>query len=227
MNKLKKVRGFQSNTREHKKITTPHRAGKDELTELLSQAVQEIHNGYLVVRRSKNPELFKILAKYHFFDFHCTNRYRQLVGVHQIALYIDKGWARYYYTGRCCVKGQLEVHHLDHNKLNNDPKNLWYVTPTENKVLADITRVCLNKSQSLYSGMAKFDLDNIYFQRDVSLNFPDLLIQTLIATSQNFLQQDWDFLQTLLDNLPFKQAKELLYLCKNYLIKKPLAGLLT
>ena len=218
MNKLKKVSPFRPNT------IPPHRAAKDELTTLLSQAVQEEYNGYMIVRRSKNPELFKALAKYHFFDFHCTNRRRQLVGVHQIVLYIYRGWARYYYAQTYCVKGHLEVHHLDHNKLNNDPKNLWYVTPTENKVLADITQVCLNKSQSLYYGMAKFDLDIIYFQRDTNMNFPDLLIQTLVATSQNFIQQGWDFLQTLLDNLPFKQAKELLYLCKGFLLKNPQTG---
>ena len=61
--------------------------------------------------------------------------------------------------------------------------------------------------------MAKFDLDIINFNRDSTMPFHKLLLNTLKATSKNFIQQGWDFFQTLLDNLPFKQSKLLLHLC--------------
>ena len=146
-------------------------------------------NGYLYVQRSQNKELFRYLDRFGFFQFHRSNRSKRLVAIHQIVLYFYKGYKRYYYGNQVCVKGTLEIHHLNHNTTDNDKKNLWYVTPTENKVLADITQVCLNKAQGLYNGMAKFDLDKINFYRDISMSFPQLLVKTLIATSNKFVNE--------------------------------------
>lgn len=174
---------------------------------MLSEATTIELHGYQCLTRSQNRQLFKYLDRYGFFKFHRSNKTKQLVGVHQVVLYLHRGWKLFYYSERYCVQGQLEVHHLDHCKQNNHYSNLWYVTPTENKTLADITQVCLNKSQGLYNGMAKFDLDAINFYRDASMSFPKLLIKTLIATGANFVSEGWNLLHTLLDNLPFKQAK--------------------
>ena len=55
--------------------------------------------------------------------------------------------------------------------------------------------------------MAKFDLDIINFYRDISMSFPKLLVKTLIASSNKFVNDGWNFLSILLDNIPFKQAK--------------------
>ena len=190
-----------------KNKSAPSSLVRQRMRFLLSEAQTIELNGYLFVTRKNNPQLFHYLDRYGFFKFHRSNTFKSIAGVHQVVLYLHRGWKLHYYSRRYCVRGKLECHHLDHVKHNNTPSNLWYVTPTENKVLADITQVCLNKAQGLYNGMAKFDMDIINFHRDVSMSFPQLLVKTLIATSNKFVNEGWNFLSILLDNLPFRQAK--------------------
>jgi hypothetical protein len=165
-------------------------------------------NGYIYLHRSDNPQLFRYLDRFGFFKFHRSNKSKQLVAYHQVVLYLHVGWKRFYYGQQYCCKGMLEIHHLNHCTTDNDKDNLWYVTPTENKALATITEVCFNKTTGLYKGMAKFDLDVINLFRDSARPFCKLLYDTLDATSKNFPSWcGWNFFSTLMDNLPYKQAK--------------------
>lgn len=172
---------------------------------LLLQSARVFSQGkgsYLFVTRQHNPQLFELLKEVRFFKFHITNRKQQIVGVHQIVLFCSKGWKKMLF-GLQCRKGATEVHHLDHNPQNNADDNLWYVTPTENKVIADITTACCSVTIQPYRGEVKFDLDriNIFGGEEP---FYKLLIRSLKATSSQF---NGDLLVKFVYSLPFHQAK--------------------
>lgn len=198
-----------------KNKNAPSSLVRQRMRTMLTTATTINLDGYTFLTRKDNPQLFRYLDRYGFFKFHRSNYKKLIVGYHQVALYLHRGWKLHYYGHRYCVKGQLEIHHLDHNPQNNEVSNLWYVTPTENKALATLTNVAFNKVVGYYKGQAKFNLDIINMYRDVSLNFPALLIKTLLATSDSLNKihkvQQFNLLQTFLDNCPFKQAK---LLCK-------------
>jgi hypothetical protein len=108
--------------------------------------------GYLVLEFEDNPELKQILEDIGFFVFHPTN-HGYVAGVHQIVLFLYTGIWFLRYKERPdrkyrVVKGILEVHHLDGNRKNNDPKNLWYVTPQQNSL-------CANAIGQMYPGKVK------------------------------------------------------------------------
>lgn len=94
--------------------------------------------GYQKLIKGNNKELFKLLSKIGFFDFHSTNN-GFICYMHQINLYLHKGW-KMYRKGLMCNKGELEVHHKDHNPSNCEVGNLVYVTPYENKLLSRIVK---------------------------------------------------------------------------------------
>lgn len=98
------------------------------------------NNGYLFLTRNSNKQLFRELDQCGFFDFHCTNNNRQICSLHQVVLYLHKGW-KLFLQGYTCPRGTYELHHYDHQPANCDPSNLVYVTPQENQILASITRM--------------------------------------------------------------------------------------
>lgn len=161
-------------------------------------------NSYIYVTRQLNPTLFKLLDKVGFFKFHITNRKKQIVGVHQIVLFCSKGWKKLQF-GLVCRAGATEVHHLDHNPQNNQPSNLWYVTPTENKVIAVIATSCCQVHINPYQGTVLFDLDRLNIGGGEK-PFYKVLVESLIATSNSV---NGNLVSKFIDSLPFKQAKQL------------------
>jgi hypothetical protein len=101
--------------------------------------------GYLRLARSKHKQLFYKLTELGFFDFHVSNN-GHTAYLHQIVLYLDRGWKLYRNEGKFCERGLKEVHHLDSDPANNIASNLVYVTPCQNKYLAV-------KSGNRYFGM--------------------------------------------------------------------------
>lgn len=156
---------------------------------------------YVFLVRNQNKELFKLLEAACFFKLHTSNRKKQIVGLHQVVLYVHRGWKKLYF-GHEIIQGQFEIHHLDHNPSNNTIDNLWYTTPTNNKVIADITSICCNTSAKYYNAEVKFDLDKVNLFG--AGNFCELLIKSIKATSKNFGK---DLFKELLLNLPFKQSR--------------------
>lgn len=98
--------------------------------------VKKNKQGYLFYSRKDNPELFQQLELCGFFDFHCTNKQKTVAMVHQVNKFIfGSGW-KYYLKGHRCKQHEVEVHHLDGDVTNNNPRNLCYVSPQLNKLCA-------------------------------------------------------------------------------------------
>jgi hypothetical protein len=95
----------------------------------------EDNDGYLYQLRSKEPELFKHLDQIGFFEFHRTNESKQRVYQHQVSKYLASGH-KLYRNGYYAEKGKVEIHHLDGDTKNNDPRNLRYVSPGLNRLCA-------------------------------------------------------------------------------------------
>lgn len=197
----------------------PSKEQRDAIRSLLNKATPFMLGNYVYVSKHRNLDLFRLLKKFGFFKFHVTNTNQSLIAVHQVVAYLGRGWKLYYYGNQRCCKGQLEIHHLDTCTTNNEYRNLWYVTPTENQVLDTITQVCFDTQAKNYKGMARFDLDVINVYRDTSKSFCQLIVDTLNATSRNLNKvlgtDHWDLLKVLFDHCPFKQAQ---YIKKHTLI---------
>lgn len=128
---------------------------------------KEASNGYILVPFCKhNKPLFLLIEELCFFNYHCTNLTRKTIYLHQVVAYLHNGWIEYR-AGRYCEKGVREVHHLDGDIKNNKPRNLIYVTPAENKLLAQFA-----------GGSNSSTVHHI----DVRPNFFQLLLATLKAT---------------------------------------------
>lgn len=95
-------------------------------------------SGYRCLLRKENQQLFNTLEDLGFFEFHCTNKQKVIIGYHQAVLYLHNGWKILRYNSQKCAQGKLEVHHFDSNTLNNDVDNLWYVTPQQNCICSSI-----------------------------------------------------------------------------------------
>lgn len=96
------------------------------------------NQSYKILTPGKRSALNQLLQLVGFFNFHTSNN-GLIYSVHQINCYMSRGW-KMYIRGEVCVKGELEIHHFDHNPKNNHPENLVYVTPYENKLLSLIVR---------------------------------------------------------------------------------------
>jgi hypothetical protein len=116
------------------------------LSHLEKASTYENKSGYLCIRFENHPELKQALDDLGFFFMHSTNK-GHVAGVHQIVLFLHKGfWRVRYRPDRCkAAKGQVEVHHLDSNRKNNDKLNLVYVTPQQNSL-------CANAVHHIYDG---------------------------------------------------------------------------
>lgn len=156
--------------------------------------------GYILLPKSKNKTLFSLLKKAGFFIFHKTNK-GKIVGVHQVVLFIYKGWKSLAFKGEC-IKGKTEIHHIDHNPSNNNHHNLEYTTPVNNKAIATIVNICCNSTSSYYNSQVQFDLDKVLMFGPS--NFIELLLKSIKATQQFF---DKDLFKELMFALPFKQSK--------------------
>jgi hypothetical protein len=92
-------------------------------------------DGYLYLERDDARSLFNLLDKTGIFDFHVTNVQKKIIYQHQVSKFLSNGW-RLYANGYFARKGEVEIHHLDGNKQNNDPRNLRYVSPGLNYLCA-------------------------------------------------------------------------------------------
>jgi hypothetical protein len=99
--------------------------------------------GYVFLSRGQNKKLFSLLDTSGFWNFHCTNTKRKMCSLHQIVLYVWKGW-NLFLKGYTCNFHACEIHHIDHDPSNNNLDNLVYVTSQENKLLSDICRFTYN-----------------------------------------------------------------------------------
>lgn len=160
--------------------------------------------GYVFYSREMNRKLFSLLDKSGFWDFHCTNRKKNICSLHQIVLYIHKGWKLFLY-GYLCDSNETEIHHLDHDPSNNNISNLVYVTSQENKLLSDICRFTYNgyiKSESI-SPFGK--------RRDVSA-FIQIIQKTVKATFERLgITSPTESAFAWLMSLPQKLGKEIVH----------------
>ncbi len=93
-------------------------------------------SGYIYYTRKDNSVLFEMLESCGFFDFHRSNKQKTIVMEHQVNKFVfGSGW-KYYLRGYICTKETVEIHHLDGDVTNNNPRNLAYVTPQVNKLCA-------------------------------------------------------------------------------------------
>lgn len=158
-------------------------------------------NKYKFLTSNQNKALFKLLNQSGFFKLHYSNKKKQIVSFHQVVLFINKGWKKLAFDIQI-LKGQVEVHHLDHDPSNNCINNLAYTTPINNKIIADITSICCNTSAKYHNAEVKFDLDKVNLFG--AGNFCELLIKSIKATSKNFGK---DLFKELLFALPYKQSR--------------------
>lgn len=90
--------------------------------------------------RGQNKELFRLLDESLFFQFHITNAGKSVL-IYQIIKFFSErngGW-KVVLEGEVAQKGQIEIHHYDHDVQNNSPENLEYVTPEMNKLATEFT----------------------------------------------------------------------------------------
>lgn len=161
--------------------------------------------GYVFLTRRNNKSLFAKLNRLGFFKFHKTNRRKQIVSLHQITLFIYKGIKSIALGGEC-LKGKMEIHHIDHNPSNNNIHNLEYTTPINNKAIATIVNLCCNMPQAqYYPSHVQFDLDQVLMFGPS--NFISLLLKSIKASSNKLNK---NLLADLLNILPFKHSKLIL-----------------
>lgn len=111
--------------------------------------------GYIFLNRKDNPEIFEYLDALQFFAFQITNKKREVVSIHQAALWFTRGiFAWRYHSDKVKNGGRTEVHHRDSNPSNNDPSNLCYVTPQQNSL-------CANAVSKKYHGLRALNSANI------------------------------------------------------------------
>jgi hypothetical protein len=162
----------------------------------------EGNHGYQFLTRKTNKQLFNYLDRCGFFEFHCTNTQRQICSLHQIVLYLHKGWELFLF-GYTCPCGTYEIHHLDHDPRNCEPENLVYVTPQENQILASITKMS-------YHSNAQIPLIGAFNAKNKLTNFANILKLTFERTYSKLGFQVPDVsLASWLFSLPANLGKQL------------------
>ena len=92
--------------------------------------------GYAYCLKRENQTQFSMLEKAGLMRFHITNR-GNIFMLHQINMFLwGSGW-KWYLKGYTASEGEVDIHHLDRNTLNNDPRNLRYVSPQLNKLCSE------------------------------------------------------------------------------------------
>lgn len=144
-------------------------------------------DGYLFLTRGKRSELFKLLENSGFFEFHETNISQDSVYQHQVSKFLATGY-ELYGRGYYARKGEVEIHHLDGNQQNNDPRNLRYVSPGLNYFIARSLRFPYTGNQS----------NRITESAEEARNMLRLsLKRTLNVRGKRFSQEQLDFLLSL------------------------------
>lgn len=85
--------------------------------------VTKVKDGRLVLLAKHNTFVFDTLERLGCFKFYETNSGLHVIGVSQVVLFLDHGW-KALRNGFTMKKGEMEVHHIDGDVTNNDPKNL-------------------------------------------------------------------------------------------------------
>jgi hypothetical protein len=178
-----------------------------ELVRIKSYKYFKNKEGYKFLTRSSNKNFFALLNKAGFFILHKSNRKKLIVGLHQVVLFLYKG-VQSLALGGLIKKGQMEVHHIDHNPSNNSHHNLEYTTPFNNKAISTIVSICCNSNAGYYNASVKYDLDLVRLFHNVT--FCELLVKSIKACS-NLLNKD--LFKELLFAIPFKQASYIYNTC--------------
>lgn len=85
------------------------------------------HRYRVLYRNESNQHIFDQLRLDGFFDLHLTNK-GEMVSIHQIVAFYKCGGIHAMRRGYMALQGEIEVHHLDGNGLNNCSSNLRYVS---------------------------------------------------------------------------------------------------
>lgn len=155
---------------------------KQEINALLLSCKYSTNQyGYIFLERKRNKPLFRKLNDFGIFDFHISNNGKYLY-MHQIILYLHYGY-KFYIQGKVAEKGKWEIHHKDHNPQNNNPRNLCYVNPDENKLLsACVGGFYLGEDKQYYQQkLGKFDISKFNIRNNIS-SFLQLLSETIYQT---------------------------------------------
>lgn len=158
-------------------------------------------NHYKYLTRNHNPGLFKLLDKTGFFNFHKSNKRKQIVSFHQIVLFANKGY-KYLFFGGQAIKGKTEIHHIDSNTQNNQPSNLAYTSPIINKAISTITSIVFNRQDIKYHGTVQWNFQSF------DIFYGDLGFIKLLTKSLNALGKIHNFnaLETIFSLLPYPQS---------------------
>lgn len=168
-------------------------------------------HGYVFLTKKNNKTLFTLLSQVGFFTFHKSNRKKQIVGLHQVVLFVFKGFKSLTFGGKC-LKGKTEIHHIDHNPSNNSHHNLEYTTPVNNKVISSIVSICCNSKADYYNAAVQYDLDkvNLFY----NIPFCNLLVKSIKASSKLLNK---DLFKELMFALPFSQSNYIYKTCTKLL----------
>lgn len=85
------------------------------------------HRYKVLYRNESNQHVFDQLRLDGFFDLHVSNK-GEIISIHQIVAFYKCGGIHAMRRGYVAQQGQIEVHHLDGNGLNNSSSNLRYVS---------------------------------------------------------------------------------------------------
>lgn len=121
-------------------------------------------NGYRVYDLNKHKTLKALLEQYKFFQFHITNK-GHIVSEHQIVAFFYWGY-KALLNGFTCIKGELDIHHIDSNPSNNDPDNLIYLSSQDHLAVSmfansKILSVDINNSHTPFNRQGR-PISNIY-----------------------------------------------------------------
>jgi hypothetical protein len=182
----------------------------DEVVEILPNAITwENSNGYICLNRSQNKELFAVLEFLGFFEFHYTNKRKQIVGMHQIVLYLQRGFNKIRYHRKDVLEGPLEeIHHLDSDPKNNIWQNLVYVTAQQNSLCADAVH-------KPYHGLRSLNSANIKSWSEYGGGAADtakLIKKTIVCTLQGlgFALEQLPSVANILMRLPAEIGREII-----------------
>jgi hypothetical protein len=119
------------------------------------------------------------------FNFHITNSGKS-VYLYQIQAFIKKngGW-KMVKEAIVCQKDQLEIHHLDHNTLNDQPGNLEYVSPELNKLATQFTKAALKGNVEKVKELVVRKFQNKFVELDgLKISFVSIIVKTILATKE-------------------------------------------
>lgn len=134
--------------------------------------------GYVFLPRYLNKKLFSLLDTSGFWLFHSSNKSQSICSLHQVILYIHKGY-HLLLKGYTCDMSCCEIHHLDHDPSNNNKENLVYVSSQENKLMSDVCRFT-------YNGYIKSASINPFKKDNSKSRIINLIKKTVAATFSRF-----------------------------------------